>query len=85
MVRKEMEGDNRERRRKARRARERGELPSAAGVTTGASKQRLKLHEGEEHEEKLLAIRRGKQKMLRANTPVPKPRSRPPGPPEERI
>jgi hypothetical protein len=82
MVRKEMEGGNRARRQKAREAREHGKLPSEAGVTTGASKQRLRLHH-EEHEEKLLTIRQGKQKMLRGKTPKPKPRSRPEGPPRE--
>lgn len=84
MVRKEMEGGNRERRQRAREARERGMLPSEVGLTTGASKQRLRLHHGEEHEEKLLTIRRGKQKMLKNPTPKPKPRSRPVGPPRER-
>ena len=34
-----MEGDNAERRRRADDARDRGEEPSEAGVTTGASKQ----------------------------------------------
>ncbi len=84
MVRKEMEGNSRQRRAKGREAREHGKLPSEVGVTTGASKQRLRLRQKEEHEEKLLAIRQGKQKMIRANTPKPKPRSRPVGPPRER-
>lgn len=36
MVRKQMEGDNRQRRAAAREAREEGLSPSEAGVTTGA-------------------------------------------------
>lgn len=80
-----MEGGNRQRRRLAREAREKGRLPSEVGLTTGASKQRHKVREGKEHEERLLAIRRGKQEMTKANRPEPKPRSRPAGPPRERL
>jgi hypothetical protein len=85
MVRKEMEGGNRQRRQKAREAREHGELPSEAGVTTGASKQRHRVRQGEEHEDRLLAKRQGKQAMLQGSRarPQPKPRSRPEGPPRE--
>jgi hypothetical protein len=87
MVRKEMEGGNRQRRQRAREARERGKLPSEVGLTTGASKQRLKMRQKAEHEDRLLMLRQGKQKMLNANRarPMPKPRSRPVGPPREEL
>jgi hypothetical protein len=78
MVRKQMEGDNRQLRRKARQARKRGRLPSEVGATTGASKQRLHMRDDEDHEEKIEAIRQGKQKVIRENTPEARPRSRRP-------
>jgi hypothetical protein len=74
---KQMEGDNRQRRNKARAARERGNLPSEEGVTTGGSQQRHSMHKDEDHADKLDAIRRGKQKVIRENTPEPRPGSRP--------
>jgi hypothetical protein len=44
---KQMEGDNVERRRRARRARDQGTPPSEAKVTLGASKQRQTLRQPE--------------------------------------
>lgn len=87
MVSKEMEGGNRQRRQRAREAREHGKLPSEVGLTRGASKQRLKLRQGEEHEDRLLMLRQGKQTMLHGNRPrpQPKPRSRPVGPPRKEL
>lgn len=82
MVSKEMEGGNRQRRQLAREAREHDKLPSEVGVTTGASKQRLRMRQGKEHQEKLRMTRQGKQKTTRANVPEAKPRSRPEGPPK---
>ena len=79
MTPKQMEGDNLQRRRKAREARKRGHLPSEEGVTTGASKQRHHLRAGEEHVDKILTIRKGKQEVIRENTPEVRPRSRPVG------
>lgn len=58
---KQMEGDNVERRRRAKDARERGELPSAEGVTTGASKQRRHLSRQADHGERISAKVAGKQ------------------------
>lgn len=58
---KQMEGDNAERRRRAKDARDRGELPSAEGVTTGASKQRRHLSRQADHEERISAKVAGKQ------------------------
>lgn len=74
---KQMEGDNRQRRKRARAARRRGRLPSDEAVTTGASKQRHHLRDDEEHVEKIRTIREGKLKVIRENTPEVRPRSRP--------
>jgi hypothetical protein len=47
---KQMEGDNRERRRNAREARDSGKAPSEEKVTMGSSKQRHHLPQSEDHE-----------------------------------
>ncbi len=73
---KQMEGDNRERRKKAREAREEGKRPSEEQVTHGSSKQRQHLPEDETHTEKVETIRKGKQPMISENTPEVRPRSR---------
>ncbi len=76
---KQMEGDNRQLRSRAREARRAGRLPSEAAATTGSSKQRHHLRGDEEHVEKIETIRAGKQKVISENTPEPRPRSRPKG------
>lgn len=76
MTGRQMEGDNRQLRKKAREARKQGRLPSEMGATTGASKQRLHLRDSEDPGEKIFAIRQGKQKVIRENTPEPRPGSR---------
>lgn len=76
MAGKQMEGDNAQRRKKAREAREEGRSPSAEGVTTGASQQRRHVAQDATHEEKVDAIRQGKQEHIRENTPEVRPRSR---------
>ncbi|HEX3541374.1 MAG TPA: alpha/beta hydrolase, partial [Acidimicrobiales bacterium] len=58
---KQMEGDNVERRRRAKEARDAGELPSAAGVTTGASKQRRHLPNDTPYPERIGSLVQGKQ------------------------
>jgi hypothetical protein len=73
---REMEGDNRYRRKKAREARRAGESPSARNATFGASKQRKHVDSQEDHATKLETIRAGKQKVIRENTPKPRPGSR---------
>jgi hypothetical protein len=73
---KQMEGDNTQRRKKAAEARAAGETPSEQGATFGASKQRHRLGGDAEHPETLEAQRRGKQAVIRENTPKPKPGSR---------
>ncbi|RJL31777.1 hypothetical protein D5H75_18980 [Bailinhaonella thermotolerans] len=74
MVRKKVEGDEQQRRKAARQAREAGKSPSAEGVTTGASKQRHELprNDPHHHRERLASIHRGKQQN---RSPRPKPHS----------
>lgn len=60
-MRKQMEGDSEQRRAAAREARERGESPADAGVTTGASKQHRHLGNQASHEEKTAGPGHGKQ------------------------
>ncbi|HEX6941250.1 MAG TPA: hypothetical protein VF158_17775 [Longimicrobiales bacterium] len=77
MAGRQMEGDNVQRRQKARTARKRGRLPSEEAVTTGASKQRHHLRDDVDHVEKILTIRKGKQDVIGERTPEVRPRSRP--------
>ncbi|NUO64881.1 MAG: hypothetical protein HOQ11_14325 [Gemmatimonadaceae bacterium] len=70
-----MEGDNEERRHKAKEARDRGESPSAAGVTTGASKQMESAKPGDSHEDRLEKPHKGKAN--RGHDDESRPRSRP--------
>src|SRR3954451_13398877 len=56
MTRKKMEGNEEQRRQKAREARRHGRTPSEQGVTQGASKQRLPLPADAEHGAKLRGI-----------------------------
>lgn len=53
-------GDNRERRKKIRDARDEGESPSAQQLTTGAPKQREHLRRSEDSEPKQETPKRGK-------------------------
>lgn len=70
---KQMEGDNRERRKKAKEARDRGNAPSEEGATTSASQQRRNVDEKADHRERIDTIRQGKKKVIRENTPEPRP------------
>lgn len=72
MAGKKMEGNEEQKRQKARDAREEGKQPSEEGVTSGASKQRRDSG-SEDYPETLDSKRRGKQDSLRENTPIPKP------------
>lgn len=69
-MRKQMEGDNRQRRQRAREAREEGQSASEAGVTLGASKQDHSLGRHDDHTEKMDAPGRGKQQPQRAANPM---------------
>ena len=75
---KQTEGDNRERRRRAKQARDAGSSPSAEGVTTGGSKQPGRTNQDRPHDERLAAADKGKQDQEH-RTRSPRPRSRNPG------
>lgn len=79
MAGKKMEGNEEQRRQKARQAKRAGQLPSERAATQGASKQRKHLPHDEDHVEKLQSIRQGKQPVIGhdVSTPRPRPRSRP--------
>ena len=70
---KQMEGDNKERRKKAKQARDRGESPSEANATTGSSKQREQVERKEGHADRVENIRKGKHDVIEQNTPEPRP------------
>jgi hypothetical protein len=73
---KQMEGDNRERRKRAKEARDHGKKPSEVGATLGASKQRAVADDDASHQERIDQIREGKQNVLTENTPETKPGAR---------
>jgi hypothetical protein len=73
---KQMEGDNRERRNKAKQARDEGKKPSEVGATLGASKQRNEADDSMTHQERLDLKREGKHDVIRENTPEARPGSR---------
>jgi hypothetical protein len=78
---KQMEGDNKARRRKAADARSRNRSASEEGVTSGASKQRSHVRAGEDHIERLAETQRGEDKVAGPDVPTPlrgKGRSREP-------
>jgi hypothetical protein len=63
-----MEGNNEQRRTKAREAREAGKRPSETGATLGASKQRKEAKSGASHQEKMDLKREGKEAKLAKDT-----------------
>jgi hypothetical protein len=73
---KQMEGNNRYRRKQAREARKRAHQPAEEGVTLGASKQRRHLEDDEDHVEKIESIHRSKQHLSGGAKPEPRPRTR---------
>jgi hypothetical protein len=73
---KQMEGDNKERRNKAKQARQEGKSPSEVGATLGASKQRNEADNNMTHQQKLDLKREGKHDVIRENTPEARPGSR---------
>jgi hypothetical protein len=76
MAGKQMEGDNRERRAAAKKARDEGKIASAVGASTASSKQRAKADRKATHQEKLDLQREGKHDVIRENTPEARPGSR---------
>jgi hypothetical protein len=73
---KQMEGDNKQRRKAAKEARDAGKSASEIGASSGASKQRAKADGDATHQEKIDQIREGKQDVIRENTPEARPGSR---------
>lgn len=73
---KQMEGDNRERRKMAKEAREAGKKPSEVGATLGASQQRTEADEGMTHQERLDLKGEGKVESAVPGAPVAATRSR---------
>ena len=73
---KQMEGDNRERRKRAAEAREEGKQPSEVGATQGASQQRTESDRSMSHQEKVDLKREGKPDTIAENTPEARPGSR---------
>ena len=71
---REMEGDENERRRAARKARAQGKTPSEVGVTLGASKQRKEAKGNASHQEKIET--RGKGKRGAGTSGKPRPGNR---------
>ena len=68
MVRKKMEGNEQQKRTKARDARERGKLASEEGATTGASKQPRNV-KGKDHRDRLEGKQGDKQDSVRQKSP----------------
>ncbi|HZF67734.1 MAG TPA: hypothetical protein VEZ47_06840 [Gemmatirosa sp.] len=73
---KQMEGDNTERRKLAKAARDAGRKPSEVGATLGASKQRQRAASGMTHQQRLDLKREGKHTVTAASTPTARPRNR---------
>lgn len=67
---KQMEGDNEQRRSRAKEARDNGKSASEAGVTLGASKQDYSLGRHDDHTDKMEAPGRGKQEPERSENPM---------------
>ncbi|CAN5809938.1 hypothetical protein BH23GEM3_BH23GEM3_06790 [soil metagenome] len=73
---KQMEGDNKERRKKAKEAREEGKSASEVGASQGASKQRTQADDDMSHQQKIDLKREGKHDVISQNTPETRPGSR---------
>jgi hypothetical protein len=68
---KQMEGDNKQRRAAARKARQQGESASEHGVTTGGSKGPSHKGAKADHTERLAEIQRGEAKQGGPDVPRP--------------
>lgn len=78
MAGRKMEGNEEQRRKKAREAKERGLAASQDGGTKGASKQRHHLARHDDHLEKVDTVREGKQDVISqaVGNPEIRPRSK---------
>jgi hypothetical protein len=77
-MRKQMEGDNNQRRETARQARRAGKLASEVSGTTGASKQLKEAKPGATHQERIDLKSEGKPRVMGRNVPEARPGSRDP-------
>lgn len=77
-MKKQMEGNEKQRRQAAREAREQGKTASEMGATLGASKQRREVKGKASHQDKLEARDHGKQQKRNTNEPRPGNRERDP-------
>jgi len=66
-----VEGDNEQRRKAARQARQQGRRPSEVGATLGASKQRKETKAGASHQERVETKREGKRGTGNSGKPRP--------------
>lgn len=71
VMKKQMEGDNKTRRKAAREAREAGSSAGEQGVSSGASKQRHHVSGSAGSDERLESIQRGEAKEAGADVPRP--------------
>ena len=76
MTNRQTSGDNRERRKRALEARERGELASEAGATTGGTQQRERVPNDADHETRLGTKNKGKSASITRDQDEARPRSR---------
>ena len=76
MVSKQMSGDNEERRKNAKKARDEGKRPSEIGASFGADKQLTSAHGGETHQERIDLKKEGKRQGSGVHVPVARPGSR---------
>ncbi len=79
---KQMEGDNRERRKLAKEARDAGKKASEVAASLGSSKQRTSADADMTHQQKLDLKREGKHNVTSAHTPEARPGSRDPETPD---
>lgn len=75
---KQMEGDNTERRKLAKAARDSDKKPSEVGATLGASKQRNEADADMTHQQRIDLAREGKHNVIANNTPQARPGNRDP-------
>jgi hypothetical protein len=73
---KQMEGDNRERRKMAKEARDADKKPSEIGASLGASKQRTEADANMTHQERIDLKKEGKVPSVRQNKPTTGTRTR---------
>ena len=71
-----MEGDNEQRRAKAREAKKEGKRPSEVGATLGASKQRKEAKAGASHQERIELKAEGKAALPQGSKQKPRPGNR---------